>query len=230
MKNYVRTLTSVLGLIWAIGCSAAATPQEEGDTAAVDVEAASSDESESAIEGAALPSQSPSEVVAASSESTAAIGVASWKIYDDLQPGSLYIYGVDRDDRLVTTLRISGGAMAAETGSTMESLYPQAGRLQLDAQGNVLASELSPLAVQAFGAMASDFQTTVDASGVELQGTFACIRAGVLVGLACGGAVIGCVTSAPTIALGLLICGTGAIGCGAALQDWACACHDVCAG
>jgi hypothetical protein len=229
MNIRTTTIVSVIGLICAIGCSSAGSAGQDEPLGAG--EPARVEEGPSSVSGTDMPSQNPTQEIAASAESTSETGVARWKLYDDLEAGNIHIYGVGTSGELLTALRIGGDALTTGTdeGALMESLYPASGRLELDAEGNVIVDQLSEDSIQAFGAMARDFQSTLDTSGPELQGSrFACIRAGVLVGASCGLAVIGCVTSAPTIVIGLAVCGVGALGCGAAMQDWACACHDVC--
>jgi hypothetical protein len=172
-----------------------------------------------------LPQSSPAQEIKASPESTRATGgVVQWKIYDKLDADSTHIYGVDGTGRVLTVSRIGGDPMstAEAKGVTMESVYPEPGRVALDGSGNVVARELSPAAAATFGAMAQDFQHSLDVPPGAAQVTFACIRAGVILGAACGAAIAGCVES------GGLGCPLGGALCIAAWQDWLCACHNRC--
>jgi hypothetical protein len=178
------------------------------------------------------PASALVEEVQASPESTQALGVTQWKIYEETTSTSYsaLVYGVDADGNVRSASRIGGGDPAADAtdaadGVIVEAIYPDHGTLRVDAQGQVVASDMPVAAAQVLAAFGADFQAGADQAGTA-RASWACWRAGVILGAACGAGIAECILTAPeTLGLG---CAIGGALCVAAYQDWLCECHDRC--
>jgi hypothetical protein len=161
--------------------------------------------------------------VPASAQSTDLTGVTTWKVFaDTAQVDSTLVFGVDAAGNVVTESRIGGDVTQGQGVATvaMEALYPETGAFRLDADGKVVSTTLSPSAAAVFGAFGADFKANEDvAADPGARVSFRCIRAGVILGAACGVTIAGCLE---TVGLG---CAVGGALCIAAYQDWLCECH-----
>jgi hypothetical protein len=171
----------------------------------------------------ALPQESPGQEIVASAATAGATGVSRWWLYENLDSSATRIYGVDAAGKVVTVMRIGApsGTPDASAGVVVESLFPQAAQLHIDALGQATRNELSGATARTFAAMAADFKAAVPAGGLNQQVSFACIRAAVLLGAVCGVTIAGCLE---TFGAGCVI---GSVFCYAAYQDWLCACHHI---
>lgn len=164
--------------------------------------------------------------VPASAHSTELTGVTAWKVFaDTAQPDSTLVFGVDAAGNVVTESRIGGDVTQGQdvAAVAMEALYPETGSFRLDAAGKVVGTNLSASAAAVFVAFGADFKAHEDAAADPgARVSFRCIRAGVILGAACGVTIAGCLE---TVGIG---CAVGGALCVAAYQDWLCECHHRC--
>lgn len=166
-----------LGLcqIAAIGCTSGRTDQPsagEGDASGTQHEA------------------EPTSVVPASQNTTEALGVVAWQVYE--QQNHAVIRGLRANQEVGAVATIDGmvDAQGRFSGVSLETSYPEAGRLVIDRSGKVTANSLSA-GSKVFSAISNDFKAQM-ASGEVDKWSFHCSILLATVVASCGTAAIAC--------------------------------------